>query len=217
MGDAAFVSNFQVVFAGQLDWTSSPSDGVVRKRLYHRGSAESGVVTSLVRYRPGAHFERHYHPKGEEILVLEGVFSDEHGDFPAGSYLLNPPGSGHRPFSAPGCLLLVKLNQYYGEHRAQVAIDTRKLKWQILDRLGLKRKVLYRQSGFSDRVSLLRLEANTRMGPLIHARGAEIFVVEGGYADEHGIYPAGSWLRLPPGHHHSPVSEAGCVLYLKTD
>ncbi|MDP4917861.1 MAG: cupin domain-containing protein, partial [Haliea sp.] len=64
-----------VVDPHTLDWTPSPGGHVLRKRLHRVGQAESGQVTSLVRYEPGATFPAHDHPQGEEILVLEGVFS----------------------------------------------------------------------------------------------------------------------------------------------
>ncbi|TMP76706.1 cupin, partial [Pseudoalteromonas ruthenica] len=64
--------------------------------------AEFGHATSIVRYAPGAVFSEHSHPLGEEILVLDGIFSDEQGDYPAGSYIRNPPGSKHTPFSDTG-------------------------------------------------------------------------------------------------------------------
>ncbi|MBY5921088.1 cupin domain-containing protein [Ferrimonas balearica] len=204
-----------VIDAKAMDWQPSPAYGVVRKRLRHSGPEESGMVTSLVRYRPGSHFDRHYHPGGEEILVLEGVFSDEHGDYPAGSYLLNPDGSGHRPFSEPGCLLLVKLRQYEGTGRAQLAVDTGKMAWQALDRPGVFRKELYRQAGYPERISLIQIRPGTSLAPLCHPNGAEIYVLEGAVEDEKGRYDEGCFLQLPPGYLHHPHSESGCVLYLK--
>ena len=52
----------------------------------------------------------HVHPGGEEILVLEGVFYDEHGDYPAGSWLRNPRYSEHTPFTGKeGALIYVKV------------------------------------------------------------------------------------------------------------
>ena len=107
-----------------LPWTSSPSQTVWRKRLHRVGPAESGQVTSLVRYEPGAAFPVHDHPEGEEILVLEGVFSDEHGDWPAGTWLLNPEGFRHAPFSKKGCLLFVKLRQAAGTARRHALVST---------------------------------------------------------------------------------------------
>jgi len=114
-----------VIRADEQKWIASPSGGVDRKPLA-RKEAECGHATSIVRYKPGASFSRHEHPLGEEILVLKGVFSDETGDYPAGTYLRNPPGTGHTPFSEPGCTLLVKLHQFDKRDRTPVRIDTRK-------------------------------------------------------------------------------------------
>ena len=96
----------------RMPWTEIPSGSVWRKRVHLVGRPESGQVTSIVRYVTDSNFPTHDHPEGEEILVLEGVFSDEHGDWPAGTYLLNPEGFRHTPFSKPGCELLVKLRQF---------------------------------------------------------------------------------------------------------
>ena len=90
-----------------LPWEPSPVAGVER-RLLVRDEA-LGLATSLVRYAPGASYPAHTHPGGEEILVLEGTFADERGLYPAGTYLRNPPGSQHHPYSPDGCVLFVKL------------------------------------------------------------------------------------------------------------
>ena len=60
------------------------------RKLLEREEAERGRATSIVRYAAGAAFNTHEHPLGEEIFVLEGVFSDENGDYPAGTYIRNP-------------------------------------------------------------------------------------------------------------------------------
>ena len=114
-----------VVHTATVEWEASPSPTVWRKRLDLAGNAETSRGTSVVRYDADSVFASHPHPDGEEILVLDGVFSDEHGDYPAGSYLLNPEGFEHAPFSKPGCVLFVKLRQYPGLDRRQVAIDER--------------------------------------------------------------------------------------------
>jgi anti-sigma factor ChrR (cupin superfamily) len=64
--------------------------------------------TAMVRWAPGTFFNPHRHHGGEEIFVVEGVFSDEHGSYPAGSWLRSPHLSQHQPFSRKGCLILVK-------------------------------------------------------------------------------------------------------------
>lgn len=82
-----------------MEWTQTPSKTVTRKRLECKGAYEAGRVTSVVKYEAGSSFPEHPHPSGEEILVLEGVFSDQTGHHKQGSYLLNPEGFRHAPFS----------------------------------------------------------------------------------------------------------------------
>jgi len=199
-----------------MDWSPSPSGTVWRKRLHLVGPPESGQVTSVVHYLPNATFPEHGHPDGEEILVLDGVFSDEHGDWPAGTFLLNPEGFRHAPYSAEGCLLFVKLRQFSGRKRRHVAVDTHQLEWAPGPKKDITRKLLYRQSGFCDRVYLERWHPGTDSGVIHYPQGAELFVLEGEFCDAEGTYSRGTWLRLPAGSEHRPGSERGCTLYVKT-
>ena len=203
-----------VVDTASMDWTPSPSAAVLRKRVHRVGPAESGQVTSVVRYQPDSKFPTHDHPEGEEILVLDGVFSDEHGDWPAGTYLLNPEGFRHTPFSREGCLIFVKLRQAPGE-REHVAFRTDEVEWTPGPRPGVERKTLHAQAGFADATYLERASAGAEWGSVEHSGGAEIFVVEGDLTDEHGEYAAGSWLRLPVGFGHHPRTRNGCTIYVK--
>jgi anti-sigma factor ChrR (cupin superfamily) len=198
-----------------MEWTPSPSRTVWRKRLHLVGPAESGQVTSVVRYEPRSTFHAHGHPDGEEILVLEGVFSDERGDWPAGTYLLNPEGFRHAPFSREGCVLFVKLRQCPGSTRAHVATRTDTIAWEPTARAGVAVRKLYSQAGFVDSMRLEHWSPGARLGRVDHANGAELFVLDGSFADEGGSFGYGAWLRLPPGAAHSPSSDEGCVVYVK--
>lgn len=202
-----------VVDAKSLSWTASPSGTVWRRRLHLVGAPESCQVTSIVRYERGSTFPTHDHPEGEEILVLEGVFSDEHSDWPAGTYLLNPEGFRHAPFSREGCLLFVKLRQFPGRDRRHVAIDTRVMPWAMEPGRELKR--LYSQDGYTDRMYLERLNADTTPGERAYPLGAELLVLDGSFEDEHGRYDKHTWLRLPPRFQHAPRTTMGCELYVK--
>ena len=119
----ADLSQRVVLRPDERTWQASPLPGVMRQMLDRVGD-EVARATSVVRYAPGSHFAPHTHGGGEEILVLEGVFSDEHGDYPAGTYLRNPSGSGHAPFSDQGCTLLVKLMQMHPADQQRLVIDT---------------------------------------------------------------------------------------------
>ena len=209
-------TRIEVVRTQALEWQQSPSPTVWRKRLEHSGPVEAGRVTSVVRYDAQSRFKPHPHPRGEEILVLEGVFSDEHGDYPAGSYLLNPEGFKHAPFSREGCVILVKLRQYAGEGRKKVALDTGSETWSATAHNGARRLPLHVDPRFPDRMELLRLDADVRLDEQHYPGGAEMFIVEGDLLDEHGSYGKGDWVRYPPGTVHTARSRGGALVYLKT-
>jgi anti-sigma factor ChrR (cupin superfamily) len=196
-----------------LPWMASPVAGVER-RLLDRCGGEVARATSIVRYAPGSRFEPHNHGGGEEILVLEGIFADELGEYPAGTYLRNPAGSSHSPFSQDGCTLLVKLQQMHLADQQRQVVSTSEATWRPGLVPGLD--VLPLHSFGSEHVALVRWQPGTRFPAHGHPGGEEILVLRGVFQDEHGAYPAGSWLRNPPGSLHQPWSEAGCTIWVKT-
>jgi quercetin dioxygenase-like cupin family protein len=201
------------VFGAELAWQSSPSPLVWRKRLYHSGPPEAGTVTSIVRYDAGARFHPHPHPLGEEIVVLSGTFSDARGDFGAGSYMLNPEGFSHAPFSVEGCLLFVKLRQYPGLDREVVLANVTEGTWQ--ERApGARSLTLYRSPRYPEHIRVTELAPGARLGPIELPEGEEVFVLRGELEDEHGRYPTHTWLRFAPGSVHAPRSAGGCLLYV---
>ncbi|MEI7651346.1 MAG: cupin domain-containing protein [Verrucomicrobiota bacterium] len=89
-----------------LDWRQGMVPGLKVTSL-HQGLTKH---TALVRWAPETRFNPHTHVGGEEILVLEGVFRDEHGSYPAGTWIRSPHLSNHRPFTGPeGATILVKV------------------------------------------------------------------------------------------------------------
>ncbi|EAQ33265.1 cupin domain-containing protein [Idiomarina baltica] len=201
-----------VINTSEQDWIDSPSAGVKRK-LLEREEAERGRATSIVEYKPGASFNTHSHPLGEEILVLSGVFSDEYGDYPAGTYLRNPPGSSHAPFSKEGCVLLVKLHQFQQDDTATVRVNTQQTDWLA----GQGRlKVMPLHSHGTEHVALVKWPQNERFKPHRHLGGEEIFVLSGEFCDEHGRYPKGTWLRNPHMSVHHPFVDEETVIWVKT-
>lgn len=194
-------------------WLPSPNPGVERRMLERTGE-ELARATTIVRYAPNSAFGNHRHDLGEEFLVLEGTFEDEHGSYPAGTYIRNPPGSGHTPKSPDGCLMFVKLRQFDPSDQAPVRVDTRTAEWYPGRVRGLS--ILPLHSFGTEHVALVHWEPNTRFTPHSHPGGEEIFVLNGEFADEHGRYPAGTWLRSPPWSRHQPYSDTGCTIYVKT-
>jgi len=196
----------------QQVWGASPQPGVERVMLDRIG-VEKARATSLVRYAVGAAFSRHAHAGGEEILVLSGVFSDEHGDYPQGWYLRNPPGSSHQPFSRDGAVIFVKLEQMRATDHAQVRIDTHApAAWH---RAG-NREICQLFRSDAEQVSLQRLPPGECMVDAAVV-GAEMLILEGSVLLEDQTFPVGSWIRLPAAStariHAGP---AGAMAYLKT-
>ena len=208
-------SRLAIAHTASMDWQASPSPTVWRKRLELVGDREKGMVTSVVRYDANSQFASHGHPAGEEFLVLEGVFSDEYGDYPAGSYVLNPPGFSHAPFSREGCQIFVKLRQYPGANRRKMQVDTNATGWQMHPVAGVEVLPLYAEAGHPEEMRLVRLAAGARVPTVAFPKGEEIFVLHGGFTDEHGSYGKGSWVRYPAGSSHTPTTEDGCTLYVK--
>ena len=199
---------------GAMDWVASPSATVWRKRLDLVGG-EYSRVTSVVRYDRDSRFPAHDHPQGEEIFVLEGVFSDEHGSYPAGTYILNPPGFRHAPFSRAGCVLFVKLRQYSGEKRDHVVIDTEGAKWRPGPVPGIDVLPLYEHPAYPETMALMHFSGGAAMAKHACPGGAELLVLKGVLENGAESFPAGAWLRLPDGNEFAPGSEAGCTIYIK--
>ena len=199
-----------------MKWQPSPSPTVWRKRLDLVGG-ESSRVTSVVRYDAKSSFSVHDHPEGEEILVLKGIFSDEHGDYPTGTYLLNPPGFRHAPFSHRGCTIFVKLRQYGGARRQHVVVETRTAKWAPGPVPGIDVLPLYRNARHPETMDLLHVSGGARLSHQACPGGAEIFVLDGVLVSDDGDHGAGTWLRLPDGAEWSLGSKGkkGCTLYAK--
>ncbi len=202
-----------VVDSNTIDWVPSPLPGVDR-RMLDRDGEEVARATSVVRYAPDSYFSAHTHGGGEEFLVLEGVFSDETGDFAEGMYVRNPIGSRHTPHSKPGGTILVKLRQFEPADQAFVRIDTRTTDWQQTGQAGVKIMPLHHFG--SEQVALLNLEAGSTFVEGANDGGNELFILAGSLSDPHGSYQVGTWIRNPPGSDTHITSDAGCKVFRKS-
>ena len=177
-------------------WIPSPQAGIERVMLDRVGD-ERARATSIVRYAAGAQFPHHQHPGGEEILVLSGTFSDEDGHYPAGWYLRNPPGSGHRPFSDEGAVIFVKLWQMPPDETRCIRLDTNDpTSW----RREAGREVCPLFSADEEQVCLLRL-AGGQSAFAEPVDSAELLVLAGELRAGEQSYDRGSWVRLPAGEY----------------
>ena len=210
----AVFSEKVVLQTHDLKWVSSPTSGVSRKLLDRMGD-EIAKATSIVNYAPNTAFPVHSHDGGEEILVLEGTFSDEHGDYPAGTYLRNPPNSRHAPYSNEGCTIFVKLRQFNPEDSSTVRMNTQTSDWYPGLVPGLSVLPLHEFDGVN--TALVHWAPNTIFNPHVHPGGEEILVLKGVFHDEHGSYAEGTWIRSPRYSKHAPFTKSeGALIYVKT-
>ena len=191
---AADFSQRVVAHIDSLEWAKSPIKGVDRKVL-DRVGGEVARATTIVRYAPGSVFSPHVHSGGEEFIVLDGIFQDEHGDFPVGSYIRNPPQSKHQPGSEKGCVIFVKLWQFQPADRTHIRTQT-----NLINSIphkhfsGLSITPLYKDE--FEEVSLLHFEPAAEI--TIDAKaGAELLVLEGEVNDQDDTLVKHSWLRSP--------------------
>ena len=202
------------VHAATLPWTASPISGVDR-RMLDRVGGEVARATSIVRYAPGSRFAAHTHDGGEEFLVLDGVFQDEQGDFPKGTYVRNPPTSRHSPGSAPGCTIFVKLWQFDPADRTSIRIDTGAMPPRPAPgRPGVELLPLFRDAVEDVRLERWAPRATVMLGA---PAGAELLVLDGGFLAGEESFDVQSWLRLPPGAQCAAVAgPRGCRVWLKS-
>jgi len=195
----------------QQQWQHSPADGVSRIHL-EREAEESGHTTSIVEFDAGSSFPKHVHTMGEELYILEGVFSDEYGDYPAGTYIRNPPGTFHSPFTKEGCRLFVKLDQFKKGDLASVILRPEQQQW----RQGIGNlRVLELHSFEGESTALVHWPASEKFQPHTHWGGEEILVLSGEFVDEFGHYPKGSWIRSPHKSQHNPYVEQDTLIMVK--
>ena len=208
------------------EWLPSPAKGVKRLLLEREGGEKTIRATSIVSYEADSRFAPHQHPLGEEFLVLSGTFSDEHGDYPAGTYVRNPPGSSHAPFSENGCMIWVKLQQFAPEDSKSVVTALPENNEHFdLHQQGLLSNVLFDDY---ETVSFHKALENTAIGSeqlsglsrrqehTGHPKGTEILLLDGRlHVNEHA-YETGDWIRLAA---HQPVHiniEQGAHFLMKT-
>ena len=195
-----------------FEWIPSPLAGVDRVMLDRVGD-EVAVATSIVRYAPGAHFDPHGHALGEEFIVLEGVFSDEHGDYHAGTYIRNPPGTSHTPSSEPGCVIWVKLRQFDDDdltpHTSQIP---------EYDASGSGQKNVIYEYG-SEEISWVHVPAGERFAFSSHFHTRELLLLSGEVtwqqAETYTLKPW-SWIRIRPGQPLRINAVKDAVLFSKT-
>lgn len=200
-----------VILSENLDWIASPMPGVDR-RMLDRIGGEVARATTIVRYAPQSAFSAHTHTGGEEFIVLDGVFQDEHGDYPAGTYVRNPPTSSHTPGSAAGCTIFVKLWQFDPDDRTQFRKDMAAS--VTATKHGVATAVLHQDN--RETVTYHQLESAASF-TCADSGGVEVLVMSGTLIHDRKTLPKGAWLRLPDGAALAArAGDDGAAIWMKT-
>lgn len=200
-----------VIHSDALEWQASPMKGVDR-RMLDRIGGEVARATTIVRYAPDSHFSAHTHTGGEEFIVLDGVFQDEHGDYPAGTYVRNPPTTQHTPGSKPGCTIFVKLWQFDMDDRNQFRKDMTEELGPKTD--GVASAILHEDE--RETVSCHHLDAGARLN-VTSRGGIEVLMLAGSLSDQTDTLRKGSWLRIPEGEALAAIAgNEGAQVWIKT-
>lgn len=208
----ADLSQPAVIRAEQQQWIPSPAPGVERKMLYREG-AEVARATSIVHYAPGSAFPAHEHTGGEEILVLDGVFQDEHGDYPAGCYFRNPPGTSHSPAAAGGCTIFVRLWQFREGDAVQIVRQPGEGEPAPEREGACSAQVLFDDG--AERVSIEKWSEDAEIR-VENRRGLELLVLSGALEIDGQACGAQSWLRLPVGRDLTArCGDVGATVWIK--
>lgn len=207
-------SSRSLLHTPDIPWQDSPMKGV-RRRILDRVGNEVARATSLVSYEPDSHFSSHVHTGGEEFIVLSGIFQDEHGDYPAGTYIRNPPESSHTPGSSEGCVIFVKLWQFDLDDRTHVVTDMNNTVLSVHPtRHGVRLSCLFSDS--RETVNLEQWDAGARVA-VDTSGGAELLVLDGGFTEKGELVTTLSWLRIPVGETFSATAgETGARVWIKT-
>ena len=201
-----------IVHASRQDWIPSPAPGVDRRMLFRIGE-EKARATSIVRYAPGSAFPRHTHTGGEEFVVLDGVFQDEHGDYPAGAYIRNTPGTSHVPASKDGCTIFVRLWQFRADDQAQSVRQPGEGQ-RVPPRNGAAAATLLFDDGHEEvRFEDWQPEAGVTVE---NANGLELLLLDGGLTIGNETLEPQAWVRLPADMVlHATASRDGARVWMK--
>ena len=204
-----------VINTNEEQWHISPSSGVERLYLERDNMGEFARASSIVTFESGSKFDNHIHDNGEEIFVLEGVFSDQYGEYPKGTYIRNPHNTDHIPFSNDGCKILVKLRQFKDADNTRIIKNTINSEWFQGLVPGLKVMPLHEYK--TEHAAMVKWQPDTQFSAHRHWGGEEIFVIDGVFYDEFGSYPKGTWIRSPHLSEHKPFTKKeGALIFVKT-
>lgn len=187
----------------ELEYISNSNNTILKKLLSQKENQE----TAILEMPKNSQLNSNEKFNNVEILVLDGIYINEFGAHPKGTYLKLSNENELHVKTTSGCKIFRKIN--YFENSEKLIINTTSTPWQQ-GHGNLKVMPLDSQS------ALVLWPKNEKFIPHSHWGGEEIFVVYGKFMDEYGVYPQNSWIRSPHRSFHTPFVEEETLIYVKT-
>lgn len=187
----------------ELEYTSNSKNSFLQKLLSQKDNQE----TAIVKMRENSQLNTIPKLNNVEILVLDGIYINELGAHPRGTYLKLSNENELHVKTTTGCTIFRKIN--YFENEENIVINSTSTPWQQ-GYGNLKVMPLDFQS------ALVLWPKNEKFIPHSHWGGEEIFVLYGRFMDEYGVYPQNTWIRSPHRSFHTPFVEEETLIYVKT-
>ena len=199
-----------------MQWEPAGQPGAWKKVLERVVDAKKGRETALVRLDAGVRLPDELLSERVETFVIEGDYSDGHGEYGAHTFIRNPEGTSQAPSTRNGCVLYVKRRVPIRSGAARFVIDAKTAQWMAFPHRGADVLHLYPNADGIETGRIGNVHPHRKIPSHDHSIGEETFVLRGCLADEYTAYTPGMWFRMPCGVPHAPFTEAaGCMMLIR--
>lgn len=200
----------------QMVWEGTDQTGVSRIILERVNDSLLGRETSLARLAPNTELTPEVLETRMEIFVVEGAFSDGHGEYEARTFIMNPPGTTFTGATREGCVIYVKRLNGFGGGGEPVAIDTSTADWTPFGQRVAEVIHFYKDDERDVTARVGKVFPNAQLMEHDHPGGEEVLILEGSFKDQFGEGLPGTWLRYPIGLAHAPsTGDEGALVYIR--
>ncbi len=209
-------TNLVIVRPDEMVWENTGAEGVSKVVLERLNHTEFGRETVLLRLAPGTHLSPEVLKERIEIFVVEGTFSDGHGEYGPQTFVMNPPGTNYRAASASGCVLYVKHLRGFSDGAERIVTNLETAPWTPFGDRVAEVVHFYKEPDRDVTARVGRVYPQAQIMEHDHPGGEEVLILDGVFSDQFGDGKPGTWLRYPIGLAHAPYSgPEGALIYIR--
>lgn len=200
-----------------MPWKPMPYEGVSRKVMERINDPTKGRETALLKLEAGASLPQELLEERLDLFVIEGNFSDGHGEYGRHTFVRNVPGATIQISSNEGCTLYSKRRVSIPSiNDERMVIDSETAQWAPFPQRGATVLHLYDDANGFETGRFGQIHPNRQLPSHDHTRGEETLIIGGLLVDEYTRYEPGAWFRMPIGVPHSPYSgDDGCLMLIR--